>query len=307
MVAALALLRRRLPGLAGGVTLRSMSNYYSSLVRAGCRRTEHERHPIDGIVRRSSVAARPLGHFRGRSTGRRRRMAGSLVRSLAMPALPHRRSFDSNWYLEVGGRSLHGFGRAAAQYGQSSRETLSAGALSLSSSGRRGTRGGHRRVPAGLCRELEEARAVHRLRARVSHGRWPRRAGCVWGDPHGRPAAAQLWFVRNCSRLDLQACLRREWRSRGSLATTTLMRHAIDVDRVRQVDYLTGDGLQTRLDVTPSRKIRPHGLQSDHSERPCGLHSRPAGPCLWPIATPRSPASSERRRGKPPNPRPREP
>jgi len=67
------------------------------------------------------------------------------------------------------------------------------------------------------------------------------RLGVLWLE--GRPLAAQLWLVHGGS-----ACIFKlayvegtQKLSPGSVLTAALMRHAMDVDRVREVDYLSGD------------------------------------------------------------------
>jgi hypothetical protein len=58
-----------------------------------------------------------------------------------------------------------------------------------------------------------------------------------------QPAAAQVWIVNNgvASIFKLAYDQRFSKLSIGSLLTARLMEHVIDVDRVREVDYLTGD------------------------------------------------------------------
>lgn len=57
------------------------------------------------------------------------------------------------------------------------------------------------------------------------------------------PIAAQLWLVRDGFALIYKLAYdeaHKKW-SGGSVLTAEMMRHAIDVDRVREIDYLTGD------------------------------------------------------------------
>lgn len=67
------------------------------------------------------------------------------------------------------------------------------------------------------------------------------RLGVVHVD--GKPAAAQFWIVQNGVALIYKLAYDEAYTdlSVGSILTATLMEHAIDVDRVREVDYLTGD------------------------------------------------------------------
>lgn len=67
------------------------------------------------------------------------------------------------------------------------------------------------------------------------------RLGIAWID--GEPAAAQVWMVSGgvASIYKLAYDQRFIRHSAGSLLTAQLMRHVIDVDRVREVDFLSGD------------------------------------------------------------------
>jgi hypothetical protein len=63
-----------------------------------------------------------------------------------------------------------------------------------------------------------------------------------------QPAAAQIWIVRNgvASIYKLAYVERFAKLSVGSILTSRLMHHVIDVDQVREVDYLTGDDAYKR-------------------------------------------------------------
>ena len=67
------------------------------------------------------------------------------------------------------------------------------------------------------------------------------RLGLIHVD--GQPAAAQLWIVQNRSALIYKLAYdeRFEELSVGTILTAALMKHVIDVDKVAEVDYLTGD------------------------------------------------------------------
>lgn len=64
----------------------------------------------------------------------------------------------------------------------------------------------------------------------------------------GQPAAAQIWINQSgvASIYKLAYDEKFQQMSVGSVLTKALMRHAIDVDRVTQVDYLTGDDAYKR-------------------------------------------------------------
>ena len=59
----------------------------------------------------------------------------------------------------------------------------------------------------------------------------------------GEPAAAQLWIVNNGIASIYKIAYDQKFKdlSVGSFLTMRMMEHAIDVDRVREIDYLSGD------------------------------------------------------------------
>jgi CelD/BcsL family acetyltransferase involved in cellulose biosynthesis len=89
----------------------------------------------------------------------------------------------------------------------------------------------------------------------------------------GKPAAAQLWIVANgvasIYKLAYDEAFSRL--SIGSLLTARLMRHAIDVDKVREIDYLTGDE-QYKRDWMSQRRTR-WGIVAFNPRSPRGLLS----------------------------------
>jgi len=81
------------------------------------------------------------------------------------------------------------------------------------------------------------------------------RLGVAWlGDV---PIAAQVWVVAggkaNIYKLAYDS--RHRSHSPGTLLTASLMRHVIDDDRVREVDYLTGDDAYKRDWMTERREL----------------------------------------------------
>lgn len=73
----------------------------------------------------------------------------------------------------------------------------------------------------------------------------------------GRPIAAQLWLVKDgkANIYKLAYVQGFERFSPGSVLTAALMAHVMDVDRVREVDYLTGDDAYKR-DWMTHRRVR---------------------------------------------------
>jgi hypothetical protein len=59
----------------------------------------------------------------------------------------------------------------------------------------------------------------------------------------GQPIAAQLWFVLHCKASIFRLSYDKAWRSYspGSILTRFLMQHVIDVERVEEIDFLTGN------------------------------------------------------------------
>lgn len=95
------------------------------------------------------------------------------------------------------------------------------------------------------------------------------RLGVAWID--GQPAAAQVWIV--CSGVASIYKLAYDERyasySVGSLLTARLMEHVIDTDRVKEVDYLTGDEPYKRDWMSHRRERR--GIIAFNLRTPAGL------------------------------------
>jgi len=99
----------------------------------------------------------------------------------------------------------------------------------------------------------------------------------------GQPVAAQLWLVKggkaNIFKLAYEQGFERF--SAGSVLTQAMLRHVLDVDRVHEVDYLSGDDAYKR-DWMSHRRER-HGLVAfaPHTVRGVWLAARHfAGKCL---------------------------
>ena len=72
------------------------------------------------------------------------------------------------------------------------------------------------------------------------------RLGLLYVD--GAPVAAQLWFVKDGVASIYKLSYDEQFAnySVGTILTAAMMRHVIDVDRVRVVDFLTGDDAYKR-------------------------------------------------------------
>ena len=87
----------------------------------------------------------------------------------------------------------------------------------------------------------------------------------------GRPVAAQIWLVEDGRAQIVKLAYDGAYRSHavGTLLTAELMRHAIEQDRVIEIDYLMGDDAYKR-DWTPQRRER-HGIIAFDPRQPRGL------------------------------------
>lgn len=77
--------------------------------------------------------------------------------------------------------------------------------------------------------------------ARICDGRKTLRLGIAWVGQ--TPIAAQIWFVENRRAYIFKLAYDEEFRSwsPGTVVTAALMEHVLDIDRVEEVDFLTGD------------------------------------------------------------------
>jgi hypothetical protein len=168
-----------------------------------------------------------------------------------------------NWYLDVAGRSYDAY---AASLPSKLKSTLKRKGRQLEKSGR-----AHFEIVSGG-EGLDAAIAAYQdvyarswkspeptpdfmpglIRTCAAEG-WLR-LGIATVD--GMPAAAQLWIVcRGVAAIYKLAYDERYANlSIGSLLTEQLMRHVIDIDKVMEVDYLTGDDAYKRDWMSASRE-----------------------------------------------------
>jgi hypothetical protein len=87
----------------------------------------------------------------------------------------------------------------------------------------------------------------------------------------GRPAAAQLWFVAYRRASIFRLAYDKAWKrySPGSILTRYLMEHVIDVDKVEEIDFLTGNDPYKRDWMSQCRKRWVLG---------CGVGREPKSP-----------------------------
>ncbi len=184
-----------------------------------------------------------------------------------------------NWYLETAGRSHQEY---RASLPSTLRHTLERGQRRLDRAGPWDIAiyaGGQPRLEAAVAafvevyaqswKQPEPAAGFIPSLARMAADQGWLRLGVLSRD--GTPQAAQLWLVKDgkASIYKLAYVQGQERFSVGSLLTDAMMAHVLDVDLVREVDYLTGDEAYKR-DWTPLRRER-RGLVAFDPRTPRGL------------------------------------
>lgn len=189
-----------------------------------------------------------------------------------------------NWYLDVAGRSYDDY---AAGLPSRLKSTLKRKGRQLEKSGRATFEietGGERLEAAIAAYEAVYARSWKLpepnpdfmpglIRTCAAQG-WLR-LGIATVD--GAPAAAQLWIVCRGVAAIYKLAYDEQYASLsiGSLLTERLMRHVIDTDKVREVDYLTGDDAYKRDWMSASRErcgIVAFNLRSPRGLAAAALH-----------------------------------
>jgi hypothetical protein len=88
----------------------------------------------------------------------------------------------------------------------------------------------------------------------------------------GKPAAAQLWFVVHGKASIFRLAYDEEWKrySPGSILTAYLMQYVIDIDKVEEIDFLTGNEAYKQDWMSERRQrwrllfVKQHEPQSGH-------------------------------------------
>jgi CelD/BcsL family acetyltransferase involved in cellulose biosynthesis len=188
----------------------------------------------------------------------------ALLQALRAAGMATQRYFCfQNWYLDVAGRCYDDY---AAGLPSRLKNTLKRKGRQLEKSGRARfdiVTGGeplesaiaaYEKVYAASWKSPEPTPAFVPGLIRLCADQGWLRLGIATVD--GEPAAAQLWIV--CAGVASIYKLAYDERfgslSIGSLLTERLMRHVIDVDRVGEVDYLTGDDAYKRDWMSHSRE-----------------------------------------------------
>ncbi len=155
-----------------------------------------------------------------------------------------------NWYLQVQGRSYQDYfatlpSRLRNTVQRKTRQLESAGRMRLSiTTGNEGLDDAilaYQQIYQSSWKGAESHPEFVSGLIRMLASQGKLRLGVVYVDQ--QPAAAQLWILshRVASIYKLAYDEQFAELSIGSILTAHMMRHAIDVDRVEQVDYLTGD------------------------------------------------------------------
>lgn len=231
-----------------GSTVRSLSNYYTSLYAPICAMGAKERH-LATILRHILAAHAPVISMTFDPMDVSASSFRWLEGALSANQLNSFRYFCfGNWHLRVSGDwQAYLAGRTGTL-----RNTIKRMEKKFS------TQGGHIEVTAGadkLERALADYAAIYAASwkvpepfqdfvpglARSVEKLGGLRMGIAYLDK--QPVAAQLWVVRHQKASIFKVAYDEKFKaySPGTLVTATLMQHVIEQDRVTEVDYLTGD------------------------------------------------------------------
>lgn len=175
-----------------------------------------------------------------------------------------------NWYLEVGGRSFDAYFaglpsqlRNTVKRKEKKLRATSGASIGIAASAAEAEQAlqDYERIYAASWKQPEpHPQFVPALVRLLATRGWLRMGWVRVGDD---PIAAQIWAVKDgvASIFKLAYDERFAQLSAGTVLTATLMRHALDVDRVQVVDYLTGDDAYKRDWMSHRRErigIRAH-------------------------------------------------
>lgn len=256
---------------ASGVT--ALSNYYTALYGPVVRQEEESRAApllakalMDVACRTSVIDLNPLAAESPLASA-------VLSECRRLGHLTERYFRFGNWYLDVAGRSsteyfqsLPGQLRSTISRKGKKLRTLTAAKIRIVSD------------PAEVPSAMDAYEVVYRRSWKTDepHKDFIRAVATAFAE-RGRlrlglveirdqPVAAQLWFVHRGTASIFKLAYDEEYRehSAGSVLTSVLMEHVIDVDKVEMVDYLCGDdsykrdwmsGRRERIGI---RAVRPY-------------------------------------------------
>jgi hypothetical protein len=238
--------------LLAGAGLNSLSNYYSSLYGPVTRTPEHLAEFLDQACGEISRARPRWTIIKLQPLARDGTLATTAAAALARAGCwtDTFRCFG-NWYLEVAGRSFEEY---YAGLPSDLRHNVERGRARLTRAGEWSIRmvstpgedleialREYARTYASSWKEPEPFPTFIPGLCRMAAGHGWLRLGLI--SLQGKAIAAQIWLVKDDTasiyKLAYDADFHRF--SPGSILTAHMMAHCIDVDRVRVVDYLTGD------------------------------------------------------------------
>ena len=241
------------PGrLFSQLNIDSLTNYYTSYFAPVLR---HDRGRVEDVVK---MLAREVSSIRPTWDTLNIRPV-----DLSLPGIQHFQLFLNelgvrtqtyfcfgNWYLNVAGRSyaeyfkgLPSVIRKNVPYYQRRLEKMARVRIEIHTECRDVERAiqAYETIYNSSWREPEEYPNFIRgfVRTAAEHG-WLRLGVCYLDD---EPAAAQLWIVHGEVASIYKICYSEKFAkwSVGSVLTARMLEHVLDRDRVREVDYLSGD------------------------------------------------------------------
>lgn len=257
--------KQRSEGPFSPLIMEGLANYYSSyfgpaLVSHRCRLDEVCRAFASALWADRSLwdvlTLQPLDNTSA--------VFSSLVRELRATGMIVQTFFCfGNWYLEVAGRNYR-------EYFETLPSVLK---KTVQRKGSKLEKSADARIEIltgldGLEKALDDYETIYRASwkipepypqfirglARMAAAQGELRFGLVYLNDE--PAAAQLWFVHKGEALIFKLAYDERFAktSAGTILTTRLMQHVIDVDRVKVVDYLTGDDDYKKLWMSHRRE-----------------------------------------------------
>jgi hypothetical protein len=245
-------LARRSSRWTGSRQVLSLSNYYTSLYAPGVADLGHDPGASVGALIREVCRTSPIcDTIQLSPLPEEDPVFSHLCEALRKEGMVVKTYFSfGNWYLPVDGRT---FEQYLGSIPSILRNTLNRKSRRLAASGRATLRivTGGDEVESGIAdyeRVYAASWKVPEPHPRFMAGLIRTCADLGWlrlGLLHvdGEPAAAQVWIVNGGTASIYKLAYQDRFAdlSVGSLLTAHLMRHAIDVDKVATVDYLTGD------------------------------------------------------------------
>jgi hypothetical protein len=239
-------------GKLSPATLTGLSNYYSSLFGPALVDDPGEMAEMSEAFAKKLWADRSSWDVINlQPLDRESELFGLLLQAFKTLGMPVQTYFCfGNWYLDVANRSF-------AEYFAGLPTVLRKNVPYMSRRLERSGRGRIEIITAekGLERALDDYESVYLSSWKKSEGYpafirgWARscakngwlRLGLIYVDD--RPAAAQLWIVHAGVASIFKVCYDEQFSklSVGTILTSELMRHVIDMDKVKMIDYLSGD------------------------------------------------------------------